>query len=82
MYGLLGIATLAELAEEHVRAPPPDLATLLGAPDDEVSRLAAFAGLTPAPDRLDAARPLLDRTRRGLAARPAPARARGVARGV
>ncbi|MGP3969261.1 sulfotransferase [Streptomyces sp. 6N223] len=123
MYELLGIATLAELTEDHVRSLPPDLAALLGdrfdasliwdrdipitrfgalwsqivtegvehlsavldeqrttlsyedlldATDDELARLAAFAGLDPSPAWLDAARPLLDATRRELAARSLP----------
>jgi hypothetical protein len=123
MYELLGIATLAELTEEHVRSLPPGLAALLGdrfdasliwdreipvtrfgalwsqivaegaghlsavppeqrttlsyealldAPDDELARLAAFAGLDPTPAWQAAARPLLDPTRRELAARSLP----------
>jgi hypothetical protein len=123
MYELLGIASLAELTEEHVRSLPPGLAALLGdrfdasliwdreipvsrfgalwsqivaegaehlsavpaeqrttlsyealldAPDAELARLAAFAGLDPGPDWLAAARPLLDPTRRELAARSLP----------
>jgi hypothetical protein len=123
MYELLGITTLAELTEDHVRSLPPDLAALLGdrfdssliwdrpipvgrfgalwsqivsegvahlsavpagqwttlsyealldAPEEELARLAAFTGLPPAPDWLAGARPLIDPTRRELAARSLP----------
>lgn len=131
MYELLGISTLAELTDEHVRQLPPHLAALLadrfdrsliwdrdipvtrfGAlwsqivtdgvahlaklpperhsalayeellddPEEALSRLAEFAGLDADSAWLKAARPLLDPSRRDLAAHSLPPRELAVLR--